>query len=360
MQDIVFNSLPGIQALLAESSAVGIFIGENQTLDKVASGLAFYLALKESGRSVQIISKKTPIVEFSNLVGIDQIGHDFSGVTRMLTISVPYRNEEIEKVSYNIEGDRLNVNLFAEEKGISFTEQDVEYIKKGSSPSVVITIGTDSLSQVGLDASVKIINIDNSSLNSMFGDVPLVDLASSSISELITRIIEELNLPLDLDTAQNLLDGITASTQNFTSPKTSANAFTAAGLLIAKGARRTEIRENRPNIHQNLSQLVRNPNQNQNQQARRDRRDRGRGQVQRGNYTPIPQQNRPQPFTEDIAPMQQPAQESYTRLTQTTGPIPAPVINDDQTPVTNFIDTPESVPNDWFVPKVFKSTKPQE
>lgn len=372
MQDIVFNSLPTIQTLLGESSTVGVVIGENQTLDTVAAGLSLYLALKDSGKSVQIISKKDPIVEYSNLVAIDQIARDFSGVTRTFTISVPYRNEEIEKVSYNIEGDRLSVNLFAEEKGISFTEKDIEYIKKGSAPSLIITIGVEDLSQLQIEQGVKIINIDNSGFNSMFGDVPLVDSAFSSTSELVTRLIEELRLPLDIDTAQNLLDGITNATQNFTSPKTSATAFTAAGVLLSKGARRTEVR-NSPNVNQNLSQLVRN-NPPQNQNSRRDRRGRDRGirpQNQNRPYSQMPRQfqnpqpstqTNPSPFQEDIAPMQEePEQIQMPHTPRSTGSIPAPVIDDNDMVDRDFVDQPDDqAPSDWFIPKVFKSTKPQE
>ena len=59
-----------------------------------------------------------------------------------------------------------------------------------------------------------VINIDNKSDNQGFGDIALVSPNSSSICERIGNLILSLDLPLDIDTAQNLLIGI-ESTENF-------------------------------------------------------------------------------------------------------------------------------------------------
>ena len=79
-----------LNSLISENPEIGIIIGEPHTFDKVASGLALYLAFKEAGKDVQIVTKKDPIVEFSNLIGIDRIKKEFSGLTKTFTISLPY------------------------------------------------------------------------------------------------------------------------------------------------------------------------------------------------------------------------------------------------------------------------------
>ena len=231
--------------LLASLSAgtIGIVIGERQNLDTVASALSLYLSLRASGKEVQIISKRDITVELSSLFGAGKIEKSFSGRTKTLTISVPYREGEIEKVSYNIETDRLNVNLFAEENGISFRESDIQYIRKGSSPEVIFVFGAASLSELEgiIDVSAggaKIVNIDNSRQNTLFGDIVLVESIFSSVSEIVSETIAELGLVLDVDIAQNLLDGITFATRNFTNPQTSAYAFESAGFLLMNGAQR--------------------------------------------------------------------------------------------------------------------------
>lgn len=222
---------------------IGIVIGDRQNLDTVGAALALYLSLKSAGKETQIISKRDITVGLANLFGAGKIEKSFSGRTKTLTISVPYREGEIEKVSYNIETDRLNVNLFAEENGISFRESDIQYIRKGSSPEVVFMFGVTNLSELdGLidtnPGGIKIVNIDNSKQNTLFGDILLVDSIFSSVSEIVSEMIAELGLILDVDIAQNLLDGITFATRNFTNPQTSAYAFEATGFLLMSGAQR--------------------------------------------------------------------------------------------------------------------------
>lgn len=232
-------------ALLTSLSAgtIGIVIGDRQNIDTVGAALALYLSLKSTGKEVQIVSKRDVTVEFANLFGAGKIEKSFSGRTKTLTISVPYNEGEIEKVSYNIETNRLNVNLFAEENGITFRESDIQYIRKGNAPEVVFAVGVTSPSELDgfVDTTaggVKIINIDNSKQNTLFGDILLVDSLFSSVSEVAAEMIAELGLILDVDIAQNLLDGITQATRNFTNPQTSAYAFEAAGFLLMNGAQR--------------------------------------------------------------------------------------------------------------------------
>ncbi|KKQ96234.1 MAG: hypothetical protein A3E68_02700 [Candidatus Levybacteria bacterium RIFCSPHIGHO2_12_FULL_39_39] len=296
-----------IRELIESEPSIGIVIGENQNLDLLAAGLGFYLVLKSAGKNVQIVSRKGTIVEFSNLFGVDQIAKSFGGKAKVLTISVPYNEGEIDKVSYNIEADRLNVNLFAEEKGINFNEADIEYIKKGSSPSLVITIGVSNESEMNglVDLkSVKTIHIDKNPLNSLFGDVSIVDPSFSSVSEIVAELIKDLELGHDADAFQNLLNGITYATRNFSASNTSASAFDAAGFLLQNGARRQDV----PGGQKDARNFPREEyflNQKQK-----------------------PFQNQPQEKFEEI------------EKNQETQP-----------------DIPAEVPNDWFLPKVFKGSK---
>lgn len=249
MNDSILQQKKQIEELLGGARGVGVVLSSHQSLDSVAAALSMFFILQDSGKSSQIVSPKEPIVEYSSLVGIDQIGTNFTGSTKTLTVSFPYKDGEIEKVSYNIEGDKLNVNLFAETQGITFTEKDIRYIRQGSAPSVVVTIGVSDHSELqGLidPASTKIINIDNNILNSLYGDVVLVDASFSSISEIVAKLSEIMNLQVEFDVAQNLLDGLMSATQNFTSPKTSPLAFEMAGVLMQKGAvRKMQKIENR-------------------------------------------------------------------------------------------------------------------
>ena len=340
MNSLITNQKEQIKELIDTSSSIGIVVSENQDIDTVAAALGLYLVLKSNGKNVQVVSKKTPAVEVSNLVGVDKILKSFSGNTKILTISVPYREGEIEKVSYNIEDTRLNVNLFAETSGITFDESEIQYIKKGSSLSLVITIGIaneNELSDLGDLKAVKTIHLDKNPLNSLSGDVSIVDPSFSSLSEIVAELVNELNLGYDLDAFQNLLDGIAYATRNFTSQTASPYAFEAAGFLLQNGAKRKEGRRDDrfPREEQFLHKRL---------------------QKQTFNQTTRP--NWPRPVLNPTTKSFQDPSKSF----DSSDRAPFDRTQDRQGRPIDEVESVESagtgeIPNDWFLPKVFKGSR---
>lgn len=345
---LIANQKEQIKELIDSSESIGIVVSENQDIDIVAAALGLYLVLKSNGKNVQVVSKKTPAVEVSNLVGVDKILKNFAGNIKILTISVPYREGEIEKVSYNIEDTRLNVNLFAETEGITFDEKDIQYIRKGSQPSTIITVGVANEGELSglVDLKgAKTIHLDKNPLSSLFGDVSIVDPSFSSLSEIVAELVKELSLGYDLDAFQNLLDGITYATRNFTSQTASPYAFEAAGFLLQNGAKRKDRAER--------------------QQGRDDRFPREEQFLhKRPKPRPIEQTTRPnwpRPMTN---PISRPAA-ANTVFPPAGGSQPDSLAPQERTAQPDPIEEIESVesagtgeiPNDWFLPKVFKGSR---
>lgn len=354
---LIANQKEQIKELIDTSSSIGIVVSENQNIDTVAAALGLYLVLKSNGKNVQVVSKKTPAVEVSNLVGVDKILKSFSGNTKILTISVPYREGEIEKVSYNIEDTRLNVNLFAESSGITFDESEVQYIRKGSSPSLAITIGIaneNELSNLIDLKETKTIHLDKNPLNSLFGGISIIDPSFSSLSEIVTQLVMEANLGYDLDAFQNLLDGITFATRNFTSQNTSPYAFEAAGFLLQNGAKRKGGRQGKPFESVQDKPDDRFPREEQFLHKRPQ--PRPFDQTARPNW-PRPVLN---PTTSN-APASTPPFDSAQGKQDPFAIQRAKSFQDTSKPIEE-IESVEGagtgeVPDDWFLPKVFKGSR---
>ena len=378
-----------ILSLIDSEQGIGIIIGDAHNIDNVAASLGLYLILKTEGKNVQVISKKEPTVEVSSLFGVDQISKSFDGNTKTLTISVPYREGEIEKVSYNIEGDRLNVNLFAEEAGISFKENDIKYIKKGAAPAVVIAIGIateEELKEFVDAASVKMINIDSNPLNSLTGGISIVDSSFSSLSEIVAQMVMDLSLTYDVDAFQNLMDGITFATRNFTLPATSAFAFETAGFLMQNGAKRREKEQTKPGHDDRF------PREEHllNSQPRADRPLAEKAWQKGQGLSPVNPQNRPNtsqkqtgqgsgvklPYVKPQSgfqsnnsgqnPSASQGQQSNSQQNpqkQSFNPQSAPkeMISEgdmpEEMPYTEGSIGSSEIPDDWFLPKVFKGSK---
>lgn len=286
-----------VRELLERYQTVAIAIGKNPTVDEAGAALAFYLALSSSGKTVSILSAEEPTVELSHLVGIDKVKSSFKGEDGDLVVSFPYREGEIDKISYTLDGGFLNIVVKPSEQGLSFSQQDVIFRRAGGYPQLLFTVSVSrlsDLSQIFDVAGLKdtaIVNIDNKPDNQGFGDVLVQSLGASSVSEQVAGLIQALGLEIDVDVAQNLLSGISDGTSNFQNPKTSPLAFEMAAVLMQKGAVRErpvsrveQVREEEFSDVQSkvLQSLQSRPFAGQRPNIRRqDRRQDNRGQDRR-------------------------------------------------------------------------------
>jgi len=229
---------------IAKSSSIGIAVGHNPSIDEMGAALSLYILLKSAKKNVSIAAPGDPIVEISSLVGIDRVQKNFGGNAGDLTVSFPYQEGEIEKVSYTLEDNFLNIIAKSSEQGLSFDEKDVLYVRGSGSIYLLIVVGTAELSEIGevIDsqklANTSIINIDNDPNNQGFGDIVMVSPQASSVSEHVADIVLTLGFAVEQDAAQNLLSGVMSATNNFQDPRTSTLAFEVAAFLLKRGAQR--------------------------------------------------------------------------------------------------------------------------
>lgn len=241
MDNLTFSK---IKEAVERYNNIAIAVSNNPSVDQMAAALSLYLSLQTSGKNVTVASPNTPLVEISSLVGVDQVRTSLGGDSGDLVVSFPYREGEIEKVSYTRDANFLNIVVKAGELGLNFDEKDVKFTRGGSAPELLFVIGTPRVSDLGplFDvANLKdtvVVNIDNKAENQGFGDILMVSARLSSLSEIIANLLIALNYKIDLDIAQNLMTGISAATDNFQSQSTSALAFEMAGILMRSGALR--------------------------------------------------------------------------------------------------------------------------
>lgn len=340
-----------IKDLVMQHAAVGIAVKPNPTLDEMAAGLGMYLVLKQMGKQVVIACPTEPIVGVSNLVGVDKVQKVLAtgGVANGdLTVSFPYKEGEIEKVSYTLENGQLNIVVKAGQNGMTFEEKDVKFVRAangmGAMPTLLFTIGVANLTDIAgifskeQSPNTIVVNIDNKQTNTGFGDVVVVSPKFSSVSEQVADFLTllEPQIELDKDTSQNLFDGINFSTKNFTTPNTSYLAFEMAGILMKKGATRggkvaASVPAGQP-VSQFFPPIPNSPLQQP---------------VQQVSQQPVQPSQPVQPVIEPVAnqpvmplqPVQQPVQPQQ------------PVQQQQAQPVQD-----QATPPDWLTPKVYKGS----
>jgi len=243
------NLISSVRESLAPAQTVFILLPQKPSLDEIAASLALFLSLKKAGKQATIACPSQMTVEFSALVGVNQIQTKLGG--RDLTISFDYIEDSIEKVSYNIENNKFNLVIQPKVGFPPLSPEKVDYSYSGGEANLIFTVGAQDLKDLGqlyqdaksLFQKQPVVDIDVNSANRRFGKVNLIDPTASSCSEIIANLISRLGLPADEDIASNLLLGIEKTTKGFSSPKIGAATFEAAAFCLRAGARRAAPRQ---------------------------------------------------------------------------------------------------------------------
>jgi hypothetical protein len=335
--------LQKLKDAIGKSNSIGIAVGSNPSVDEMGAALSLYLLLKNANKKVSVASPTDPIVEISSLVGINKVQRQFGGDAGDLVVSFPYQEGEIEKVSYTLENNFLNIIVKASEQGLSFDEQDVRYTRGSGSIDLLITIGAASLADIGdvIDeqklSNITVINIDNKPNNQGFGDIVLVQPQASSVSEHVADIALTLGFSLEQDAAQNLMSGIMFATKNFQDPRTSSLAFEVSAFLMKRGARR----------------MVSAP---RGEQPRyNDAAQPAAAPAPRPAPQPQPRMTQPAP---QPAPAPRPAPQPTPEPRPVAQPQPAPAAPAPraQAPQPTEDQQDDAPPLDWLTPKVYKGS----
>ena len=86
-----------------------------------------------------------------------------------------------------------------------------------------------------LSKNGPLVNIDHHEKNTRFGDVNLVDAHSSSVGEIIYRLIKAGDFPITVSIAENIFVAIQTDTGSFRYENTTKETFNIAGELLGWG-----------------------------------------------------------------------------------------------------------------------------
>lgn len=235
------TTLPKLVDIITKGSSGVVVLPSNPSPDAVAASTALYLALLKLGKNVTIISS-TQVK--SDLIAADKIQQTLSVGGDNLVVSFPYVDGAIDKIDYHIKGDRFNLVIAPRQGFAKLNPEQVSYSYSGGSFDFIIAVDLPNLQAVGsiyTDNQTQfqgkeIINIDRHLTNAFFGTVNFVNKTSSSTSELVFKVLKELQSEIDKDIATNLYAGIAAATNMFTSYSVNAETFETIAQLLKAGA----------------------------------------------------------------------------------------------------------------------------
>ncbi len=230
-----------VKELIEKANDIVIVTHEHPTADSIGSSLAIYLGLTGMGKRVSIACPDAMTVSLSNFIGVNKLTTDFG--KKNFVISLDYVDGSIEKVSYNIEGDKFHL-VIEPRPSHEFDESKVHYSHEGTMADLIIVVDTIHLgglknlyeNQKDVFATKPIVNIDRHPNNSNFGQINVVDPKASSTAELMAQLMSGMGMTLSVDIANNLLNALYIATNNFTNAGMSVSAFEVAAVCAKAGA----------------------------------------------------------------------------------------------------------------------------
>lgn len=238
------NDITKIKELLDKSPEVLIVMHERPTFDSVGSALALSLGLTSLGKKVVVACPDPMTVELSSFVGVNKIVTELG--KKNFVISLDYVDGSIEKVSYNIEGDKFNLVVEPRVGFEPFSQDKVHFAHAGTAASLIIAIDTIHLGGLKklyeadkeLFASKPVVNIDRHPNNANYGHTNMVNPQASSTVEVVAQLLAGLGVKLTEDIATNILNALYGATNNFQNGNVTATAFELAGACMKVGAKR--------------------------------------------------------------------------------------------------------------------------
>lgn len=194
---------------------IAIIPAKGAGVDAFCAGVALHLMLKALDKNSKIMYPGSAPETCKDLIKELDVMTAFS--QRQLTVSIDYAGEHEAKAWYEPEGETLEVKLAPVSKNFDPALKVRAKLDTGFDFDTAIILGANELEDLGYVyteiqrdlAKATIINIANSSKNTRFGSVNVIDPTSDSASQLIIKKAPLWELTITTQAAQALLLGIT-------------------------------------------------------------------------------------------------------------------------------------------------------
>ncbi|MBL8029650.1 MAG: hypothetical protein JNN11_00130 [Candidatus Doudnabacteria bacterium] len=232
---------------IKKSSRILIALPQNFSIDHLSAGLAFKSVLEKLKKENDLISSGALDPKLVFLPGTDGLKNSLSS-DKNLVIRLNTSEKKLQEISYDTADNQ--VSIYLKSAGQPFSPEDLVFEKERPAYDLVLVIGAANLGELGdlfeqkssVFYEIPKVNIDNKAGNELFGAVNWVDLASTSICEMLFGLLEKNEEKVvDENISTCLMAGIISETDSFQHVKTTPRSFLVSSKLVELGARQQEI-----------------------------------------------------------------------------------------------------------------------
>lgn len=227
-----------VAEIIKGAESVLVTLSRDPEVDDIAAAMGLTMALSKIGKhTTAIYSGKTP-----NTLEFLKPEETFETNTNSLQdFIIALSKEKADHLRYKIEGDFVKVYITPfkttiDEKDLEFSHGDV---------NVDLVISMNVKDEADLDAALsehgrilhdaEVINITDGVESGIKG-TKWNEAAASSLSEMVVKLVDALQVDISKEMATALLTGIEAATDRFSNGKTTPEAMALSSRLMNAGA----------------------------------------------------------------------------------------------------------------------------
>ncbi len=233
--------------IFPDAKSIVCFIHPQATYDAVAAATSLCLAIRQTGKNCEVLCEEPMRVEYNYLVGIEKIKESIGN--RDLVISFDYNEDQVDKVSYNInEGTNRFELIISPKIGTPALDPNtISFMQSGLSADLIFLFGYHSFSELGelYEKEKYAIEQAYSVAFTQNHVTPFAKMHQTmrednfSYSEMVYFLIRQLQIAqINDDLATNILSGMEYATDRFMNPEIPARVFETVATLMRSGGRR--------------------------------------------------------------------------------------------------------------------------
>ncbi|PIV07127.1 hypothetical protein CO009_03445 [Candidatus Shapirobacteria bacterium CG_4_8_14_3_um_filter_35_11] len=222
-------NVTAIKSLL-DTAKSALIVVPTMSVDSIGSALGLALALKKAGKTAQVLSLQKPDQNYSKLSGLELITDSYNPADLVVTVSYPL--DQIDQVSYNDDGGKLNLVVKTKSGATKIDQNQISINNSSGTADICFMLGDEA----PLGDKASIVNSGNwvyiapIAVQKTWAKATLID-PDAPFSEIFTFLLPMLGLTLDTESGKDILIGLRVATQSF-SVNVSPESFEAGAICL--------------------------------------------------------------------------------------------------------------------------------
>ena len=239
-----------IKNLLKDAKTAFVAVPQ-MNVDSIGAALALALALKAKNIETKVYCPTKTDNNYSKLSGLELLTDSFAN--NDLVVSLSYPLDQIEKVSYNDDGGKLNLVVQTKPNSSKIENDFINIQNQSAAADISFMLGDET----SLGDATSMVNNGNwvfitpTNVTKTWAKATLFD-PDAPFSEIFTFLLPMLDLKLDMDSGKDLLIGLRVATQSF-AVNVSPETFEAGAICLRATQPDDQIPQ--PNTNDNQTPL---------------------------------------------------------------------------------------------------------